>query len=115
MKILIIDKLKGDVLMNTKSVHPVKCRKMAISPKTKLFNRVKGIIAVTGPDTFSTLRSNVAIANTLAFAWQIPVVGISRKEFKNRKELLKIGFKKLKKTKIGKFVMPVYDREPNIT
>ncbi|MEA3272074.1 MAG: hypothetical protein U9P90_00225 [Patescibacteria group bacterium] len=95
MKILVVDKLKENKLTNTKSV--------------------QGIIAVTGPDTFSISRSNVATANTLAFAWNLPVVGISRKEFKNKKELIKIGLRKLKKTKLGKFVLPVYDKKPNIT
>lgn len=98
MKILIIDKLKENKLVNTKSVH-----------------LAEGIIVVLGYDTFSVSRSNVAIANTLSFACEIPVVGVNRKEFKDKKELIKIGLKKLKKAKFNKFVLPIYDKKPNIT
>lgn len=96
-KILVIDKLKNKGLKKIKN------------------NFFDGIIAVNGPDSFSISRSNVAIANTLSFIWKLPVAGINRKEFKNKKELIAIGMKKLRKTKVGKFIKPIYNKEPNIT
>ncbi|NQU83479.1 MAG: hypothetical protein HQ536_02095 [Parcubacteria group bacterium] len=75
----------------------------------------QGIVVVFDKDTFSSLRSKVAVANTLSFAWGIPVVGVKHDEFADRKELLRVSLKKLKKTKVGKFLLPTYDKEPNIT
>lgn len=40
----------------------------------------QAIICVTGPGSFTGLRIGVATANALAYAWQVPVVGIPQFE-----------------------------------
>lgn len=77
--------------------------------------KISGIIAVAGPDTFSISRGKAAVANTLSFAWDIPATSLRRDEFSDEKEMIKKGLRKIKKEKSGKIIMPVYDREPNIT
>lgn len=91
-----------NILENTKSVHPIK-------------EKVGGIVVVAGPDTFSISRSSTTIANILSYVWNVPVVGVDRRGFKNDKELVKLGIDKLRKKHIKKFAMPVYNKEPNIT
>lgn len=77
--------------------------------------KISGIIAVSGLDSFSVSRSKVAITNTLSFALDIPVVSLKRNEFFDEKNMIETGIKKIKKGKRGKIIFPVYDREPNIT
>ncbi len=82
--------------------------------------KLQAIGVVTGPGRFSAVRLSVAIANTLAFAWQIPVVGVSLGEIGETEEINKAVtqqiFKKLAgKKKLPKVVVPVYDGQPNIT
>jgi tRNA A37 threonylcarbamoyladenosine modification protein TsaB len=82
--------------------------------------KLRAVGVVTGPGRFSAVRLSVAIANALAFAWQIPVVGVSLDEIGDTDELNKAVtqqiFKKLTgKKKLSKIVVPVYDGQPNIT
>ena len=42
--------------------------------------QLKGIIIVSGPGPFTSLRIAAAVANTLAFALQIPIAGIKNKD-----------------------------------
>lgn len=79
-------------------------------------NQLKGIIAVSGPGPFTSIRISAVVANTLAFALKIPVVGIPIKN-KNisEKELINLGLKKLKQARIGDYIHPFYNQEPNIT
>ncbi|MCX6744079.1 MAG: tRNA (adenosine(37)-N6)-threonylcarbamoyltransferase complex dimerization subunit type 1 TsaB [Candidatus Parcubacteria bacterium] len=84
-------------------------------------NKVKtadlnGIIAVTGPGPFTSLRITAAVANTLAYSLQIPVVGIINKQgLTDNEDLVKLGLKKITKAKAFRYVSPFYDRGPNIT
>lgn len=76
---------------------------------------LKGVVVVKGPGAFTAARTGVVVGNTLGFTLGIPVVDVTAEEFKNDEELIKIGFQKLKKAKIGKFILPFYGKEPNIT
>jgi len=84
-------------------------------------NKVKtadlaGIMAVTGPGPFTSLRITVAVANTLAYSLKIPVVGIQDKQgLTDNEKLVKLGLSKLSTAKVGNYISPFYDREPNIT
>jgi len=96
--------------------------------------KLEGIIVVKGPGSFTALRIGVATANALAFGMGVRVVGVKRKkEIKGIREfgnsgirnkddavceevcLVKKGIKLLKKARLGKWVVPEYGREPNIT
>lgn len=82
--------------------------------------KLQVIGVVTGPGRFSAVRLSVAIANTLAFAWQIPVIGVSLDEIGEteaaHKAVTQQIFKKFAgKKKLSKIAVPVYDGQPNIT
>lgn len=121
--ILILNRYKGLtrallVEKTGKIVKKIETKKYILTALKKISLNTKsvhGLITVSGSDTFSISRSNVAIANTLSFVWNIPMVDISRNEFKNEEELVQKGLEKIKKVRVGKFATPVYDREPNIT
>jgi|SRR3989344_4526802 len=76
---------------------------------------LRGIAVVSGPGGFSSLRTGITCANTLAWALKIPVFGVEQSEIEvSEKGLADILFKKLKKVKLGIFVEPLYGKEPNI-
>jgi len=85
-------------------------KKQKISP-----SKIKGIIVITGPGAFTSLRIAVAIANTLAFSWNIPVVGLVNNKNLTEQQLITLGLSKIKTARKGNFTLPFYDREPNIT
>ncbi|MFC1613456.1 hypothetical protein ACFL23_03945, partial [Patescibacteria group bacterium] len=78
---------------------------------------IKGIIAVNGPGTFTSIRAGVSIANGLSYSLNIPVVGIKLNEVgDNLVNTFKIGLGKLKFAgEKSQFIQPFYDKEPNIT
>ena len=80
----------------------------------KKLGKLKGIIVIEGPGSFTALRIGVTTANTMAWALQIPIIGISL-DNKTDEGLIKEGYNKLKKIKKFKAVMPKYGRQPNIT
>ena len=87
--------------------------------KIVLVEKLKGIIIVKGPGSFSSLRIGIATANTLAFVLKIPIysvmanhVSLGFKTQANALDLLAKNYSKLKKEKL---VIPFYGREPNIT
>jgi tRNA A37 threonylcarbamoyladenosine modification protein TsaB len=100
--------IKRKVVKGKKDILPV------ISPVIKN-QKISGIIAVAGPDSFSISRGKVAVANTFSFAWDIPAIGLERNEFRDEKNMVEKGIQKIKKEKPGRIIFPVYDREPNIT
>lgn len=69
---------------------------------------LKGVIVVKGPGSFTALRIGIATANALAFGLSVPIVGVTRGEGYK-------GYKRLKGYKRGKWVVPEYGMEPNIT
>ncbi len=68
-----------------------------------------GIIAYKGPGSFTGLRIGLTVANTLAYAQQIPVVGTTGETW------LTEGISELKDAESGDLVMPEYGGEANIT
>lgn len=80
----------------------------------KEISDISGIAVVTGPGGFTALRIGVVTANVLAYALDIPVIGLTLNEFKNNRELVAQAINKLKNTKSGGVIMPEYGREPNI-
>ena len=84
------------------------------SGKVKLAG-LKGIVTVTGPGAFTSLRIAVAVANTLAFALQIPVASLIKKNDYTEDQMIKLAWQKIKVAKIGNYIKPYYDKQPNIT
>ncbi len=78
------------------------------------------IVAVGEPSTkralsWSTMRTGVAMANGLAFAWDIPVVAIEICGDETRGELAEMVKKAAKKAKKNRWITTSYNGEPNIT
>lgn len=73
--------------------------------------KVKIFAALSGPASFSGIRSEMAIVNSLATALKKPVVIIDEKEIDNLSSAAEVIARK----KAKKIALPVYDREPNIT
>lgn len=78
-------------------------------------NSLCGIIVVKGPGNFTSLRAGVSAANALAYALNIPLIGISGSDAKDLEYAFKAGQIKFRDKKIGAYVEPVYGKEPNIT
>ena len=84
--------------------------------KQKLgFSDILGIITVTGPGSFTSIRTSLSIVNTWANIMSIPAVGFSRQETASFEDLIKKGIVKLRKTKHPKIIQPFYGRPPDIT
>lgn len=86
----------------------------AINSLIKNRNQLKGVGVVVGPGGFTTVRVGVAIANALAYTLKIPVVGLRKNQFNNNDDLIVKILQLCKTAKPGQFVLPYYDREPNI-
>lgn len=69
------------------------------------------MIVVTGPGRFSGIRHGITIANTLAFAWRIPLFGIEKKEKETPQRILK---RALRQKNSFSFLIPRYGQEPSI-
>jgi tRNA threonylcarbamoyladenosine biosynthesis protein TsaB len=70
------------------------------------FKELSKIAVVTGPGPFSRTRLGVVVANALALALDIKVVGINK---------LGVDTARLESETGERYVFPFYDREPNIT
>jgi tRNA A37 threonylcarbamoyladenosine modification protein TsaB len=64
------------------------------------------IVVVAGPGAFSATRNGVAIANALAYGWNVPVAAITKEQFDSPAPLPRKG---------SAGVAVVYGAEPNIT
>jgi tRNA threonylcarbamoyl adenosine modification protein YeaZ len=84
---------------------------------------LQNIFVVNGPGGFSATRIGVATANALGYALEIPVVGIEiKKEWTaliEKEKLMRVWLEAVALTERedfkGQIVLPVYDKEPNIT
>lgn len=111
----ILDKLvlKGDYRISENLLKLV----TKLLKKNKVnFRQLKGILTVSGPGPFTSIRISTAIVNTLSYTLQIPISGIvmKRKKLTNQ-QLINLGLKQLHKAKAMNYIQPYYDKEPNIT
>ena len=70
---------------------------------------LSGLIVHRGPGSFTGLRIGVTVANTIAYAQQLPVVGTTGDNW------VADGVKQLKSAPPGGQVVPEYGAEPNIS
>ncbi len=79
----------------------------------KILKNTSGICVVSGPGSFTAIRTGVLIANLLARLFKKLLVGVSVQEAQD----LKILSARLAAGKISPsvYVKPEYDTEPNIT
>jgi tRNA A37 threonylcarbamoyladenosine modification protein TsaB len=68
-----------------------------------------GLIIFTGAGSFTGLRIGTTVANALAYSNQVPIVSGEGDEW------IADGLKRLPDAKLEQYIIPTYDREPNIT
>lgn len=73
------------------------------------WENITGIVVYQGPGSFTGLRIGCSVANAIAYAQNIAIVGTTGDEWK------KTGIYKLEARENQKFVMPEYGAEPRIT
>lgn len=70
---------------------------------------VSGIVAYQGPGSFTGLRIGLTVANTLAYAQGVPIVGSKGEAW------IEDGLAELSNQSAGAQVMPEYGKQANIT
>ncbi|MEK7655603.1 MAG: hypothetical protein AAB386_02910 [Patescibacteria group bacterium] len=75
--------------------------------------KVKGVVVVSGPGSFSSVRGGVIVANLLSRFLSVPIIGITQDQAVDFPALTRRVFAgELSPTQ---FVAPIYSQEPNIT
>lgn len=72
-------------------------------------DQLAGIIVFSGAGSFTGLRIGATVANALAYSQEVSVVAGEGDGW------IADGLSKLKSAEPGEYVVPTYDREPNIT
>lgn len=80
-----------------------------LNSKNKAWSDLEGIIIYKGPGSFTGLRIGTTVANTLAQALNIPIVGATSDDW------IVAGTARLKGNENEKIVAPDYGGEANIT
>jgi tRNA threonylcarbamoyladenosine biosynthesis protein TsaB len=80
-----------------------------LASHSKKLSDLEGIVCFAGPGSFTGLRIGLTVANTLAYALNIPVVATPDPEW------LEQGIKRLLEGKPDKIALPLYGAGPNIT
>lgn len=73
------------------------------------WSEIKGVIVFKGPGSFTGLRIGITVANTVAYAKKIPIVGEMDEDW------IDSGYLRLNDGNNDKQVIPEYGSEPNIT
>ena len=88
----------------------------AVLVKAKLTPaNLEGIGVVTGPGSFTGLRIGLAVANALAMAEDLPVVGVPGPEADSLSQLAATAAVELKAGRGERQVYPEYGKPPTIT
>lgn len=70
---------------------------------------IEGIVCFEGPGSFTGLRIGLTVANALAYAQDIPIIGLGNNNWTED------GIKDLLAGKNDKIALPAYGSPPNIT
>ena len=84
------------------------CLDKLLKKKKLKLSDIEGIAVVTGVGRFTSSRISATTANTLAYALKIPVVSVEKGEN------IEKAVEKIKKAKVGTYVIPKYSGEANI-
>lgn len=79
-----------------------------LSAHKKKLEDVRGLGVVVGVGCFTATRIAVTVANVLAYAFRIPVVGLESADS------LAKAVKKIKSAPVGRYVSASYSGQPNI-
>lgn len=75
----------------------------------KAWRDIEGIVCFEGPGSFTGLRIGVTVANTLAYALKVPLVGTSGEDW------VQAGCQSLSQGTDQQMIVPHYGAEPQIT
>lgn len=75
----------------------------------KSWKDVTGLVVFQGPGSFTGLRIGITVFNTLAYANQWPIVGVTGDDWRQE------GLKRLENNENDEIVLPEYGGEANIT
>ncbi len=75
--------------------------------------KVKGVVVVSGPGSFSSVRGGVIVANLLSRFLSVPLIGVTQDQAVGLSELARRVM--AGGISSSKFVFPIYSQEPNIT
>lgn len=81
-----------------------------LSEVKKLPKDIQGIMVVLGEGGFSSTRIAVTVANTFAYAFQIPLLGITKEQAENPQAAIGLLLQQVP----GNYLLPEYSGEPNI-
>jgi len=70
---------------------------------------VTAIVVYEGPGSFTGLRIGITVANTIAYAQNIPIVGATGSDW------IAVGVEEVPEVEVGQYIMPEYGGEANIT
>lgn len=101
--------LRRKVLMRNDRIGDAVFRTVTMFLKKK---KITLIVAVLGPGRFSGIRHGIVIANTLSFAWDIPLRGIEKNDRETPRQLLN---RALQQKNSSLLLVPRYGQEPTIT
>lgn len=79
------------------------------------FDFLEGVCVVSGPGSFSAVRTGVLYANLLSRLKKVPLVGVTVEEAADLPSLARKLEASSWKSKAVDYVAPVYEAEPNIT
>ncbi len=74
-----------------------------------MWNDIYGLVVFKGPGSFTGLRIGITVANTIAYAKNIPIVGVEGDNW------LQDGLQQLQNATDNKIVLPEYGGNINIT
>ena len=83
--------------------------KQLLTSNDKQWADIKSIVVFEGPGSFTGLRIGITVANTLAYANSVPIVGGQGEDW------IKSGIEKIQTGAAGSQVMPFYGSDPHIT
>ncbi len=113
--------IKGNISLK-KTVHTKKQSELLLpkieglcSQRKKKNPKITGIGVIKGPGGFTSLRTGITVANALAYAWGIPVVGYKKSECRTIEMLASKAAKAIMKSKKYIPVQPHYGKLPHIT
>jgi len=81
----------------------------------KNFQLLEGVCVVSGPGSFSAVRTGVLYANLLSRLKKVPLIGMMVEDAVDLSRLAKELTDGRRATEASKYVAPIYDAEPNIT
>lgn len=86
-----------------------------LAKQRKQLDAVDGVCVVSGPGSFSSVRTGVLYANLLSRLLRIPLVGVTVDEAGDLDALSRRLFATRSTKFETRYIAPIYDAEPNIT